>query len=126
MPSLGKIRCRWPPTVRWRQEQPLPDLLIAQAVGGEHRDLVLLRRERNAISFLGAGSGLPGRAELASGPGGPWTGAEAFEGAERGRQVPPCFGGGLAAPQPFAVGELNPGQVKRPAVGAGNGEGFLE
>jgi hypothetical protein len=49
-----------------RQEQPLADLLIAQATGCKHRNSLLLGGEQVAISLLGAISGLTGCAELAA------------------------------------------------------------
>ena len=51
---------------------------------------------------------------------------EALERLQRGGQMRPQHRQGPGAPQQCAVGELDPGQVKRPPVDAGNGERCFE
>jgi hypothetical protein len=56
----------------------------------------------------------------------PWPGAEPLEGVKYGREVGARVAGGLGAAQMLAVEGLDPGQVERPAVGAGDGQSLLE
>jgi hypothetical protein len=56
----------------------------------------------------------------------PWPGAEPLEGVQYGSEVGARVAGGLGAAQMLAVEGLDPGQVERPPVGAGDSQSLLE
>ncbi len=122
MPSLGNTWCRWVADRPRRQEQPCADLLVGQAGRGQRRDLPLLRRQRRrarcrplADGQPGGRSSLPARSAHGAAPS-RWK-------VSSGRgQLDPGIGGGLHPAEPLAVGELDPGAVERPAVGAAHGQ----
>src|SRR5713101_5690373 len=96
------------------EEEPLADLLVAQAGGGELCDLPLLRRQRGVRVFAGARPRLAGCAKLAGRSDRPRPSVQALEGLVRGGELRARGNHRAFAPEVLAEGELDPRVVELP------------
>ncbi|WP_406327703.1 hypothetical protein [Streptomyces sp. NBC_00203] len=117
MPSFGKIRYRWAPTVRGDRE-PGADLLVAQARGGRPGDFELLRGQRRPGAGRRAVRGDSGGAQLLLGAALPGRRAEPSEEVGGASQLGPCVAGPQAAPVQGAEGQPDPCVVEGPPLDA--------
>src|ERR1700722_9904214 len=102
------------------QVETFADLLVGQARRGERGDLMFLRGESGEPTAVGPDDSQSAGPQFVTGPDRPGPGPERFEGAEGGAEVGAGLGGGPGPAQVLAVRQLNPRQVKRPAVGGGH------
>jgi hypothetical protein len=91
----------------------------------QQRDLPLLGRERGQAG-VGLGDRDAGGAQLAVGPGRPRDRPEPVKDLGRARQLLAGVGRPLDPAQGGTVGELDPGEIERPAVVARLGDRVLQ
>ena len=108
-----------------RDVQPLTDLAVGKALGGQLSDLELLCRQLIASGGIAAPARLARCAQFPASLVAPRRAAKRVERVAGGAQRRARLGNPTPASQPLAVRELETGALERPAAKVG-AEGFLE
>ena len=87
---------------------------------------MFLGGQRGDPAIARSAQGQPRGTQLVSGPVGPRAGAQGTEGGKRGTEVNARVAGVLDPAQVLAESQMDPGELKRPPVGAAEAKGLPE
>ena len=97
-----------------REEEPLTDLSVGEALGCHLRDLQFLRRELVPGIDCPLAAGFSRGAQLPTGPCSPGNGTKCVKGIAGSPEQRARLDRSSPAPQPGSVGELQAGLIERP------------